>query len=142
MKNILIDCDPGHDDALAILTAIAHSKIINILGITTIGGNQTLEKVTTNAKNILDFVNSTIPLATGQPGPITKELRIAPEAHGASGMDGPYFNGEDYPIASMNAITFMYEKMMNCDEKVILVGLGPLTNIALLIKVFPEVQKK
>lgn len=142
MKNILIDCDPGHDDALAILTAIANSKIINILGITTIGGNQTLEKVTANAKNILDFVNATIPLATGQPGPLTKELRIAPEAHGASGMDGPYFNGEDYPITSKNAITFMYEKIMDCDQKVILVGLGPLTNIALLIKVFPEVQEK
>ena len=142
MKNIIIDCDPGHDDALAILTAIAHTGKLRILGITTIGGNQTLEKVTTNAKNVLDFVHADIPLATGQTGPLTKELRVAPEAHGDSGMDGPYFNGENYPIASDNAILFMYEKIMASKENVILVGLGPLTNIALLIKVFPEVQSK
>ncbi|MDH5161658.1 nucleoside hydrolase [Heyndrickxia sp. FSL K6-6286] len=142
MKNIIIDCDPGHDDALAILTAIANSNKLNILGVTTIGGNQTLEKVTTNAKNILEFVNSTIPLAMGQSEPLTKDLCVAPEAHGESGMDGPYFNGEKYPITSNNAILFMYETIMKCNDKVILVGLGPLTNIALLIKVFPEVRSK
>ncbi|MEI3604516.1 nucleoside hydrolase [Pseudogracilibacillus sp. SE30717A] len=142
MKHIIIDCDPGHDDALAILTAIAHAEKLRILGITTIGGNQTLEKVTTNAKNILEFVQAEIPLATGQKGPLTKELRIAPEAHGDSGMDGPYFNGEHYPIASDNAVLFMYEKIRACTQKVILVGLGPLTNIALLIKVFPEIRNK
>lgn len=142
MKNIIIDCDPGHDDALAILTAIANSNKLNILGVTTIGGNQTLEKVTTNAKNILEFVNANIPLATGQTGPLTKDLCIAPEAHGESGMDGPYFNGKKYPVASNNAILFMYETIMKCSQKVILVGLAPLTNIALLIKVFPEVRSK
>ncbi len=142
MKQILIDCDPGHDDALAILTAIAHTEKLRILGITTIGGNQTLEKVTTNAKNVLEFVQADIPLATGQSGPLTKELCIAPEAHGDSGMDGPYFNGEHYPVASDNAVLFMYEKIMACKQKVILVGLGPLTNIALLIKVFPEIREK
>lgn len=142
MKNILIDCDPGHDDALAILTAIANPSKINILGITTIGGNQTLQKVTQNAKNILKFVNSNIPLATGQDKPLTKELCVAPEAHGESGMDGPYFNGEDYPVVSDNAILFMYEKIMSSSEKVTLVGLGPLTNIALLLKVFPEVHER
>lgn len=142
MKNILIDCDPGHDDALAILTAIANPSKVNILGITTIGGNQTLQKVTQNAKNILEFVHASIPLATGQDRPLTKALRVAPEAHGESGMDGPYFNGQDYPIASTNATAFMYEKIMSCNEKVTLVGLGPLTNIALLLKTFPEVQEK
>lgn len=142
MKNILIDCDPGHDDALAILTALANPEKLSILGITTIGGNQTLEKVTTNAKNILQFVNATIPLATGQRGPLTKQLNTAPEAHGESGMDGPYFNGASYPIASDNAITFMYEKIITSDTPVTLVALGPLTNIALLLKVFPEVTEK
>lgn len=142
MKNIIIDCDPGHDDALAILTAIANPKKLRVLGISTIGGNQTLEKVTENAKNILSFVHSDIPLATGQSAPLTKELSVAPEAHGDSGMDGPYFNGKDYPIASNNAVLFMYEKLMASKEKVILVGLGPLTNIALLIKTFPDIYNK
>lgn len=142
MKNILIDCDPGHDDALAILVAFANKEKLNILGISTIGGNQTLEKVTQNAKNILDFINASVPLAKGQSQPLIKELNTAPEAHGDSGMDGPYFNDNDYPIISENAIVFMYNKIMECKEKVTIVALGPLTNIALLIRTFPEVKEK
>ena len=91
MKYLLIDCDPGHDDALAILTACAHKEELKILGITTVGGNQTLEKVTKNAGNILNFIHEEIPLAPGQEGPLVKILSPAPEAHGDSGMDGPYF---------------------------------------------------
>lgn len=142
MKQIIIDCDPGHDDALAILTAIANSEKLRILGITTIGGNQTLEKVTINAKNILSFVEANVPLATGQTGPLIKPLNVAPEAHGNSGMDGPFFDGGDYPVVSNNAVMFMYEKLMASESKVVLVGLGPLTNIALLLKTFPEIHEK
>lgn len=142
MRYIVIDCDPGHDDALAIMTAFAHPKQLKILGITTVGGNQTLEKVTVNAKNILSFIKADIPLASGQNGPLVKMLKAAPEAHGDSGMDGPYFAGEEYPVASENAVTFLYEKIMSCPEKVTIVALAPLTNVALLLKVFPEVKPK
>lgn len=90
MKQLWIDCDPGHDDALAILTALAHPESVNIIGISTIGGNQTLEKVTRNAQNILAFVNAKIPLVKGAAGPLVKPLNAAPEAHGDSGMDGPF----------------------------------------------------
>lgn len=142
MRHIIIDCDPGHDDALAIITSYANPEKINILGITTVGGNQTLEKVTRNAQNILDFIHADIPLAMGQEGPLVKELITGAEAHGDSGMDGPYFNGGSYPIASRNGVTFLYEKIMSCRDKVTLVALAPLTNIALLLKVFPEVAEK
>lgn len=142
MRHILIDCDPGHDDALAIMTACANVKKLNILGITTVGGNQTLEKVTKNAQNILRFLDADIPLAKGQAGPLVKEIETAPEAHGESGMDGPYLCGGKYPVSSDNGVVFLYEKIMACEEKVTLVALGPLTNIALLIKVFPEVKDK
>lgn len=81
MRQIWIDCDPGHDDAMAILTAIANPEKLKILGISTVGGNQTIEKVTTNAKNILEFVHSDIPLAKGQDKPLVKPLNTAPEAH-------------------------------------------------------------
>ena len=140
MKHILIDCDPGHDDALAILTAYAHPEELDILGITTVGGNQTLDKVTRNAKNILEFIHAEIPLASGQEGPLVKPLCIAPDAHGDSGMDGPYFAGGDYPLASENGVVFLYEKIMACPEKVTIVALGPMTNIALLLKTYPEVK--
>lgn len=139
MKNLLIDCDPGHDDALAIMTALANPESVTVLGITTIGGNQTLTKVTENAKNILSFLKADIPLAMGQVGPLVKPLQTAPEAHGDSGMDGPYFDGADYPIASTNGVQFLAEKILSSKDKVTLVALGPLTNIALLIKNYPEV---
>lgn len=142
MKYLLIDCDPGHDDALAILTSCAHKEELKILGITTVGGNQTLEKVTKNAGNILNFIHEEIPLAPGQEGPLVKTLSPAPEAHGDSGMDGPYFKKKEYPLASDNGVTFLYEKIMESPEKVTIAALAPLTNIALLLKTFPQVKEK
>lgn len=142
MRQIWIDCDPGHDDAMTILTAIANPEKLKILGISTVGGNQTIEKVTTNAKNILEFVHSDIPLAKGQDKPLVKPLNTAPEAHGDGGMDGSYFNGTDYPVVSENAVEYMYHKIMESKEKTTLVALAPLTNLALLLKVYPEVKEK
>ena len=77
MKHIWIDCDPGHDDAMAILTAYANPEKLHILGVSTIGGNQTLQKVTQNAKNVLSFIGADIPLAMGQPRPLVKPLNTA-----------------------------------------------------------------
>lgn len=142
MRYLLIDCDPGHDDALAILTACAYKDELKILGITTVGGNQTLDKVTKNAGNILHFLREEIPLAKGQEGPLVKPLSTAPEAHGDSGMDGPYFEKKDYPLASENGVTFLYEKIMGCPQKVTIAALAPLTNLALLLRTFPEVKEK
>lgn len=142
MRQIWIDCDPGHDDAMAILTAIANPDKLKILGISTVGGNQTIEKVTENAKNILEFVGADIPLAKGQDRPLVKPLNTAPEAHGDSGMDGPYFNGTDYPVVSENAVEFMYHEIMKSEGKVTLVTLAPLTNIALLLRSYPQIKEK
>lgn len=142
MRRILIDCDPGHDDALAILTAIANSQELDILGITTVGGNQTLDKVTENAKKILCFVKANIPLVKGQEKPLIKALCTGGEAHGDSGMDGPFFEGEDYPLEQENVIDFLYKKIMNAPGKVTIVALAPLTNVALLLKVYPQVKEK
>lgn len=142
MKSIIIDCDPGHDDAIAILAAYANPEKLKIIGITTVGGNQTLEKVTTNAKNILSFIHADIPLASGQSGPLVKPLAMGDAVHGEGGMDGPFFSGENYPIESEHAVQFLYETIMESPTKVTIAALAPLTNIALLLKVYPEVKDK
>ncbi len=142
MRKILIDCDPGHDDALAILCALANKEKLEILGVTTVGGNQTLEKVTANAQNILAFAQAEVPLVKGQSQPLVKTFEPSDEAHGKSGMDGPYFENLVYPITDENAVLFMAEKIQASKEKVTLVALGPLTNIALLLKTFPEIHNQ
>lgn len=142
MKNIVYDCDPGHDDAMALFEALAHPKEINILGVTTVGGNQTLENVTKNAQHILNAAHSKIELASGQAQPLVKEFYPATNAHGDSGMDGHDLPAEDanYPISSLNAVTFLHKKIQSADDLVTIVATGPLTNIALLLKTFPEVK--
>lgn len=143
MRSILIDCDPGHDDALAIILAYAHPEVVKILGITTVGGNQTIEKVTENAKRVLEYIGADIPLVPGSSEPLVKPLLPQPEAHGESGMDGPVFPKQsNYPLAGTNAIEFLYQKIQSTSEKVTLVALGPLTNVAKLLLAHPELKEK
>lgn len=142
MKNILFDCDPGHDDAIALFEALAHPQELNLLGVSTVGGNQTLENVTKNAQHILSAAHAKVELASGQDRPLVKEFYPATNAHGDSGMDGPVFKGTDYnyPISSQNAVTFLRKKIQLANDLVTIVATGPLTNIALLLKTFPEVK--
>ena len=86
---IVIDCDPGHDDAIAILLAIA-SPEVELRGITTVAGNQTLEKTTRNALKVLELADrADIPVAVGAAAPLKRTLRVAANVHGESGLDGP-----------------------------------------------------
>jgi pyrimidine-specific ribonucleoside hydrolase len=142
LRNIIIDCEPGHDDAIAILMAIAHSEELNIVGITTVGGNQVLEKITDNALKLLSFVDMNIPVAKGAKGPLLGELKTGEEAHGESGMDGPILPPAKFEPVSQGAVEFMLEKIRASDEKITLVPIGPLTNIALLFTAYPEVKEK
>ncbi|XBE61202.1 nucleoside hydrolase [Pediococcus acidilactici] len=142
MKKIWIDCDPGHDDALAILVALANPEQLQVLGVSTIGGNSPLENVTNNAKNLLNLLGAQVPLIKGQAGPLVKELQSAPEAHGETGMAGLEFPNNDYPILEVNLLQYMFETIMANPEKVDIVAIGPLTNIALLLKAYPEVKTR
>lgn len=141
MRNVIIDCDPGHDDAIAILMAIANSDKINIKGITTVGGNHILEKITDNALKILSLVNEDIKLAKGAKGPLFRKLETGANEHGDSGMDGPIMDPPKYKPIEKSAIEFMREIICNSKEKITLVPIGPLTNIAILFKTYPEVKE-
>ncbi len=86
---IVLDCDPGHDDAIAILLALA-SPEVELLGITTVHGNQTLEKTTVNALKVLELVGrGDVPVVPGADRPLLRELTVADHVHGESGLDGP-----------------------------------------------------
>lgn len=140
-RNVIIDCDPGIDDVVALAFAIANEDKLNILGITTVAGNQTVEKVTDNTIGLMSFLNKDIKIAKGAKGPLIREKKPASYVHGANGV-GDYQFPHTKELYSNNAITFLRDTIMASDEKVTLIPVGPLTNIALLIKIFPEVIDK
>ncbi|MBE5961999.1 MAG: nucleoside hydrolase [Lachnospiraceae bacterium] len=142
MRRILIDCDPGHDDAMAILLALANDTVLEVAGITTVGGNQTVDKVSENALKILTIANREIEVAKGAREPLIKPLQCAPEAHGDTGMDGPIVENITMQFSKKNAVEFLRDKILAFDGKTTIVALGPLTNLALLLKTYPEVKEK
>jgi inosine-uridine nucleoside N-ribohydrolase len=136
---ILLDCDPGHDDAIALLLALA-SPEVELLGITTVAGNQTLEKTTANALKILEFVGRTeIPVAAGAARPLVREPFVAAYVHGETGMDGPDLPKPLTAPVAEHAVDFLAACLLGSERPVTLVPTGPLTNIALLLVRYPEV---
>ena len=127
MKKVILDCDPGHDDAFAIMLAAQH---LDLLGVTTIGGNCSLENVTTNALKTLEVIGRTdIPVYPGNPGPLVAKLVTAPQFHGESGMDGPVLPDPVTKPQKKHGVDFIVETVMSTDH-VTLIATGPLTNIA------------
>lgn len=138
-KPIIIDCDPGHDDAIAILLALANPQHLEVKAITTVGGNQVLDKITDNALKLLSFIDADIPVAKGAAGPLLGQLVTGEEAHGDSGMDGPDLPPSRFKPVEKHAIELMADIIRSSDKKITLVPIGPLTNIALLLRAFPDV---
>jgi inosine-uridine nucleoside N-ribohydrolase len=127
---VILDCDPGHDDAIALLLALA-SPEIDLLGVTTTYGNQTLEKTTANALRVLELVGRTdVPVAAGADAPLGRDLVVAAHVHGESGLDGPALPEAKTTPASTDAVAFIEELVRGADRPVTLVPTGPLTNIA------------
>ena len=139
---ILMDCDPGHDDAIAIILALSSEKL-NVLGITTACGNQTIEKTTKNAQGICEFLGRRdIPIAKGRNAPLLTPVYTAGIAHGESGLDGPKLPEPVATLQEESAVVFMAKKIESADEPVTLVPTGPLTNIATLILCYPHLIPK
>jgi len=127
---IVLDCDPGHDDAIALLLALA-SPELDLLGVTTTYGNQTLEKTTTNALRVLELVGRTdIPVAAGADRPLERELVVAVHVHGESGLDGPALPEASGAPTSDDAVTFVAGLLEAAGAPVTIVATGPLTNVA------------
>jgi len=131
---IILDCDPGHDDAIALLLALA-SPELDLLGVTTVHGNQTLEKTTANALRVLDLAGrADVPVAAGAGRPLSRELTVASHVHGDSGLDGPALPPAGRAPLGEHAVDFMARTIAASPTPVTLVPTGPLTNIALLLE--------
>lgn len=140
-RKIIFDCDPGHDDIFAILFALAHPEEFEILGFATVAGNQTLDKVSNNLANVLDFLHLDLPIYKGYDKPIAKPLEVQPLAHGESGLDGPVFPKKEHQFQTKHAIEF-YKEMLETHDQISIIAIGPLTNVALMLKTYPHLLHK
>lgn len=137
---VILDCDPGHDDAIALILALA-SPELKVLAVTTSAGNQTQEKTLNNALRILTLLGrDDIPVAAGAPKPLARELVIADNVHGESGLDGPTLPYPAFAPQAMTGLELMAKCLRESPEPVTLVPTGPLTNIALLLAAHPELK--
>lgn len=141
-RPIIIDTDPGIDDAVAIAIAL-FSKELDVKLITSIAGNVEITKTTNNILKLLKFFKKDIAVAEGAARPLIRNAIEAKNVHGESGMDGYDFGEVDRSILLKdNAVNAIYKTIMECSEKMTIMAIGPLTNIALLLKVYPEVKEK
>lgn len=136
---IILDGDPGHDDAIAWVLANA-SPVLDIRGVTTCCGNQTIEKTTYNTLRICTLIDLHVPTAKGRVRPLIADAIIAPTVHGESGLDGPELPEPDFDVVDMDAVTLMEKIIRESDEPITLVPTGPLTNIAALLLAHPELK--
>jgi inosine-uridine nucleoside N-ribohydrolase len=136
---IILDCDPGHDDAIALLLALGSSSEIELLGVTTVSGNQTLEKTTANAIRVLDHVGrDEVPVVAGASRPLVRDRRVAANVHGETGLDGPDLPPPQRGPVPEHAIDWIARTAFASDTPVTLVPTGPLTNVALLLARHPD----
>lgn len=135
---VLLDCDPGHDDAIAILLA-AGDPHIDLLGITTVAGNQTLDKTTRNACSVCTIAGITdIPVLAGCDRPLVRRLRTAAEIHGSTGLDGPPPVEPHIEPGDQHAVDFIIRTIVHAPGEITLVGVGPLTNLAMALRREPR----
>lgn len=141
-RPIIIDTDPGIDDVVAISAAL-FAEQLDVRLMTTVAGNVGIDRTTQNALDLVAFFNKNVPVAEGATEPMVNEPRTAKAVHGESGVGQfqfPEKAGSD-KLLEEPAIAAMRKEIMASDEPITLVAIGPLTNIALLFKVFPETKQ-
>ncbi len=135
MQKVLIDCDPGHDDATAILYAAAH---LDLVGVSTVYGNQTVEKTTANALALMTLFGLDIPVAQGCAGPLNGTVRHGGDVHGKTGIDGAELPVPDRAAIDQHAVDFIIEMAERHRGELVLCPIGPFTNVALALRKEPR----
>lgn len=140
-RKIILDCDPGHDDAIAIMMAAKHPAI-DLLGITIVAGNQTLDKTLINGLNVCQKLEINVPVYAGMPQPIMRKQIVADNIHGETGLDGPVFESLTRQAESTHAVKYIIDTLMASDDDITLVPVGPLSNIAVAMRMQPAILPK
>ncbi|WPL38567.1 ribonucleoside hydrolase RihC [Malacoplasma iowae] len=140
-EKIIIDTDPGIDDAIAIIFAL-HNPKFDIKLISTVAGNVDVEKTTTNALKILSEYKKDIPVAKGSESPLINTLETCESVHGNTGMDGYDFKKPIKSCLKNHAVNEIYKILKESDTPITIVALAPLTNIALLLSLYKDVKHK
>ena len=142
-RKIVLDCDPGHDDAVAMMLALGNPAI-EVLAITTVGGNQTIDKVTRNAQSVLAMCRrEDVPVYQGASRPLVHRVESAPEIHGESGLDGVELPEPGAALREGHAAVAIVDAVMAAEPgEVTLVGTGPLTNLALAVRLEPRIVER
>ncbi|WP_395322109.1 ribosylpyrimidine nucleosidase [Levilactobacillus parabrevis] len=140
-RKIILDCDPGHDDAIAMLMANAHPDI-DLLGITIVAGNQTLKKTVHNGLNVAQLLDINTKIYPGMPQPLVREQVVAGNVHGKTGLDGPVFPELHRTAEKENGVRFIIDTLLASDGDITLVPTGPLTNIATAMRMEPLIIPK
>lgn len=138
---VIIDCDPGLDDVVALLMACADERL-DVKAVTVVAGNQTLEKVGNNALKVLSFAGVDVPVAFGYDSPMVRKLNTAAEVHGEDGIYGINLPKATLKKSELHAIELMERIVRESEERVTLVPIGPLTNIAMFLLRYPELKSK
>jgi purine nucleosidase/pyrimidine-specific ribonucleoside hydrolase len=138
---IILDCDPGHDDALAIILA-AYNPKIDLRGIVTVSGNGAIDKVTYNALSICTLAKIRVPVAQGSGVSILGSAEAATDIHGETALDGAPLPKPNFELSTESGIELMARLVRESSEPITIVATGPLTNVAILLKLYPELKSK
>ncbi|HJQ55785.1 MAG TPA: nucleoside hydrolase, partial [Vineibacter sp.] len=135
MTKILIDCDPGHDDAVALLFAARH---LDVVAVTTVHGNASLENTTRNALALLELANLDLPVARGCAAPLVGNATYAPHIHGKSGLDGANLPAPTRDVVASHAVDVIIEQAERHKGELVIAVVGPQTNLALALRREPR----
>lgn len=141
-QRIILDCDPGHDDAVAIMLA-ANSPQLELLGVTTVAGNQTLERTRTNACRVLQWIGfDSIPVYGGCDRPMVRQAPQAGDIHGETGIDGPVWPPLVKTPEAEHAVSYIIRTLLASDGDIAVVTTGPMTNLAMALRMEPRIAEK
>lgn len=138
---MILDCDTGHDDAIALMLAAGHPDI-DLLGVTVVAGNQTLDKTLPNTLNVVQHLGLDVKVYGGMDRPMVRDQVTAGDVHGESGLDGPVFPKRTLEAQKEHAVTYLIRTLMESDGDITLVPVGPLSNIGMALRLEPRIKDK